>query len=422
MTERMSPRPTTIRCKQAARGRSAFTLVELMVALTVGGVALGSIYAVGAHASRHFREQQRIATTQSSVRMAMDIIKKDFQRAGFLASPNANFPSERCGGVAPDSSLLPNGTQLSAISAYIDDVIPHNPVLPTFVDPTTSKLNSPFIALDNVTLLGNYTTTAEYPISLIDSNKKAKVQQGSQSFHRDFYSPSTGLYDNNSFLEAFPVGRLVRVHTESDAVFFTTVSGNTIAPSSPTDELQLPLTLAPPPSCPTAKGWIAPVNKIQYHVAAPAASEEERFPQGTSIRTIGILKRTEVDPTATPGADQSIAALASADDNRSVLDYVVNFNLRFLMRDPSVPQNSVVWVPATALQVVTNPERVLGVIIDLAARTPEQEASVFFQNTLVSFPGDGLRTFKLFEGQAGAARVRTAHAELFLPNIAFRGY
>src|SRR5690348_14032512 len=76
--------------------RRGFTLLEVMVALAVGGIALGSLYAVGSASQRHFRQQQRISATQTSLRAAMDELKHDFQRAGYLGTPNSQMAGEIC--------------------------------------------------------------------------------------------------------------------------------------------------------------------------------------------------------------------------------------------------------------------------------------------------------------------------------------
>ncbi|HET6339704.1 MAG TPA: prepilin-type N-terminal cleavage/methylation domain-containing protein, partial [Polyangiales bacterium] len=86
------------------RSQFGFTVVELMVSLCVGGIAISSLYAVGAASTRHFREQQRISTTQSSLRSAMNQIKRDFARAGYLATPNVAANGESCG-VAPTAPV-----------------------------------------------------------------------------------------------------------------------------------------------------------------------------------------------------------------------------------------------------------------------------------------------------------------------------
>ncbi|KAF0166734.1 MAG: hypothetical protein FD160_4059, partial [Caulobacteraceae bacterium] len=79
--------------------RGGFTLLELMVALTVGGIAISSMYAIGAGSTRVFRQQNDIANAQTTLRMAMDQVKRDIARAGYLGTPDASLPGQGCGGV-----------------------------------------------------------------------------------------------------------------------------------------------------------------------------------------------------------------------------------------------------------------------------------------------------------------------------------
>ncbi|MFW5921446.1 MAG: PilW family protein, partial [Polyangiales bacterium] len=56
------------RHNRRASKTAGFTLLELMVALVAGLIAISSIYFVSAASTRHFHEQQRIAQTQMSLR------------------------------------------------------------------------------------------------------------------------------------------------------------------------------------------------------------------------------------------------------------------------------------------------------------------------------------------------------------------
>ncbi|HEX7477763.1 MAG TPA: prepilin-type N-terminal cleavage/methylation domain-containing protein [Polyangiales bacterium] len=415
----------------ATQAHAGFSLVELMVALTIGGVALTSIYAVGAASTRHFREQARISTTQTSVRMAMETIKKDFQRAGYFGTPNAEVQPERCGGGLPPTSLTPGAYKLAAVTDFFDRVAGVD-TPPAYVDSTTSQVNKPYIALDSVALVGNYTTTGEYPMRSFSTNT-VRLAQDSYSFQRDFWyngpSPPADRLLISSVTSAFALGRMVRLHAAGETFMFTTVNG---PPTVSLPDVQVPVAASTAPSgcAVTTGGWIAPVNKIQYRVMEGTYSEASRLSTGGKF---GILKRTEVDPTVAPDTTTGvITALNDASgsaplDDRSVLDYVVNFNLRFVMavkgaNNRSVP-NTVNWVAAPAADVHDLPHEIIGVIIDLAARTPEQEPSMsYLAGSFGTFTESGPRTFRVFTDRPGAARVRAAHAELLLPNIAYKGY
>src|SRR4029079_17046182 len=101
--------------------RRGFSLLELMVARPLCGIAISSIYAVGAASTRTFHQQHQVASTQSSLRIAMGQIKSDFGRAGYMGTPNANGPLCQTIG-APLHAPAPAGNgALAGIARYDSD-------------------------------------------------------------------------------------------------------------------------------------------------------------------------------------------------------------------------------------------------------------------------------------------------------------
>ena len=136
------------------------------------------------------------------------------------------------------------------------------------------------------------------------------------------------------------------------------------------------------------------------------------------------LVRMEVNPLAKP------TAMAGANEIvRVVLDYLVAFRLRFVMNAATAPGARDNFIAGNSPGLVnTNPERVRAVQIDISARTPEQDPRVPggvatcadpLAPTPPISPG---RCYQVFDKRPGLARVRTVHAEVFLPNVAFEGY
>jgi prepilin-type N-terminal cleavage/methylation domain-containing protein len=80
------------------RRAAGFTLIELMVSLTIGGLAIGSMYSIGSTLTRHYHQQQQSANAMTSLRVAIEQVKRDIARAGYLATPNI-------GPAAPHTSL-----------------------------------------------------------------------------------------------------------------------------------------------------------------------------------------------------------------------------------------------------------------------------------------------------------------------------
>jgi prepilin-type N-terminal cleavage/methylation domain-containing protein len=401
----MSNIESTRASSDRAERSAGFTLLEIMVALAVGGVALSSIYAVGAASTRHFREQQRISAAQTSLRSAMDQLKRDFQRAGFLATPNVQAQSEACAlpGAPIDNTSGAQGTgRLAAISSWIDDG-----VRPTDLDP--DDLN-PWAKVDEVTLMGNYATSGEYMGITVDPDGvTVTIDMRSQNFRRDFTEWSgaaAGQCSSTAFTTAFAVGRLIRIHTKTERNFFARISSASCPSGGPAVVV---LGDRIPPLCNVNGGWIAPVNTIGYRVVnATDVTEVSR----STVNRVALLRRTELMPDDKTKALQ-LPGNGPRVDDRAILDFVVSFNVQFITRGGTL--NSVNFLPTTKANLDAASERVRGVIIDLASRTAEHETEF----DALSLPA-GL-AFKVF-GTPGGARVRRLHAELLLPNIAYKNY
>lgn len=375
-----------------------FTLLEVMIALAVGGIALSSMYAVGSASTRHFRQQQRISATQTSLRAAMDILKRDFQRAGFMSTPNARMAGETC----TLTQGIDGSNQLAAVAGYLKGVSK-----PESLDPSGLNVSS-FYTVDQVWLTGNFATTGEYSgISIDADGRTITIPMSWQSFRRDFTDwagTTAGSCNAAAFQAAFPVGRLVRVHGLNERNFYSRVrstvcTGTTSATVVLEDDIPL--------HCNLNGGWIAPVNTMRYAVVDATGEERSRI----GLNRVSVLRRTEVQPGARTQPLRLTLGSEDPVEDRALLDYVVHFNVNFMLRRDD-GTSIVTMMPFADTAVRANPERVRGVIIDLAARTAEHEPEYSADVAAAAFR---------VHDTAGAARVRRAHAELLLPNVAYRG-
>lgn len=73
--------------------RRGLTLVELLVAVAIAGFVLSAIFAVLTTSSRTFRIQSDVASSMDRLNFAMDTIKADLRRTGYLAVPNDGLSS-----------------------------------------------------------------------------------------------------------------------------------------------------------------------------------------------------------------------------------------------------------------------------------------------------------------------------------------
>ena len=67
------------------RRQSGFSLVELMVAMTVTLIVSGAIYGLLASGGNAFRREPEVADRQQNIRLAMDLITRDVYTAGAVS-------------------------------------------------------------------------------------------------------------------------------------------------------------------------------------------------------------------------------------------------------------------------------------------------------------------------------------------------
>jgi prepilin-type N-terminal cleavage/methylation domain-containing protein len=68
---------------RAPRRRAGFTLIELMIALTISALLVGMILAIFTRMSTAYRSQQYVAELQRTLTAAHDVIGRDVRQAGF---------------------------------------------------------------------------------------------------------------------------------------------------------------------------------------------------------------------------------------------------------------------------------------------------------------------------------------------------
>lgn len=392
---------------RSARARSAFTLLELMVSLTVGGIAITSIYAVGAASARTFHQQLQIANTQGALRLAMNQLKRDIARAGYLATPWAGATGQGCG--TPDGAFENASGKLAAFSRFTNNVA-RTAGINDAVDPTQRNAANGF-TVDDLVMFGNYETGAEYPGVMHATSTQITVSQRWQSFQHDFtnwYSSTPTGFDAAAFNDAFTVNRLIRIQTAKGLRHFARVT-QVIAPtvSDPNAAVGIVFTPAIPDAClnDVDNGWVAPVSTLRYSVRNAVGSTD-----------VAQLLRENVLP-----GDKTTLLSASPAMRRAILDYVVGFNLRFTLNGDNAIGNADNYVPGASTEddttVNNNPQYIRSVTIDLAVRAPLPDPKLGWSAAACA----NMRCFQVSD-TPGAARVRRLRSEVFVPNVAFEGY
>lgn len=405
---RLAPSPSRTRRALARRPRAArragFTLLEMMVALTIGAVVIATVYTLGASASRHFQEQQRIAQLQLSVRLALDRVRRDVARAGFHATMNSAI-DQHCG-AAPSPQI--RGVSITNASPI-----------------STAALGAMAGASqgDRLELVGNFRTD---DVFLVREWQGSTLQLATNflSYRRAFLAdPATGSIDPNLVAQAFAPGTAIMARLGGGQRFWTTVSSS----SANTIGTYASITTNSTPNCPGVvgmEGWaqggvtVAPVSRVVYEIAnitggyAGSAAMTELLPRNANVTGPNtVLLRTEYNPLSG----------AILDGPTPILEHAVHFDVDVFADVGTGTNVSTIDVfddAAAQARTTTNPATIRGVRISLAARTPEQDGHL---SSDVAALGDGTpRVFRVFGDRPGAARVRSAYTEVFLPNSSAR--
>ncbi|GAB4204176.1 MAG: hypothetical protein OHK0013_18910 [Sandaracinaceae bacterium] len=384
------------------RRRHGFTLVEMMVALTIGALVIGTVYTIGSSAARHFHEQQRISQLQLSVRLALDRIRRDVARAGFLGTMDSRT-DRTCG--------PPLGTIIHAIDIVDAQGTAAFVGQPGFV-PGVSQA-------DAVTITGNFRTGDAYRIRSW-SNFNMELATTWQAYRRSFsQDPSTNVMDPALVQATFARDTPLLVRGPSGLRVWTTSAGadadtgGTRARISTTTAYQNDACRVAVPGlnhfC--ADCTVAPVSAVRYEIvrAAPPLGPTPAMRPITGENT--VLMRTEINPVTG----------AVLDGPMPVLEYAVHFDIDAYVDTAAGANPTAIALRndvEAQLATINTPARIRGVRISLAARTARQDPQL--SEGLAPLADGTPRVFDVFgRGPgSGAARVRSAYTEVFLPNMA----
>ena len=161
-----------------------FTLVELLIAFLLSSIILGAVFTVLQTSSRNFRIQGDTAQTIDRLSFAMETVKADLRRAGYMTLPN---PYPGPGGAAAESPWYqtpcappswPIGDNKLAHGVFYDSVAPTAANL--LYAPREQDRIMPFAGdgaarPDRIVLWGNYRSTQTYRPLSISSNSNQIV-------------------------------------------------------------------------------------------------------------------------------------------------------------------------------------------------------------------------------------------------------
>lgn len=379
------------------RSRSGFTLVEMMIALTAGAIVVATVYTIGASSARHFQEQQRVSQLQLAVRLALDRIRRDAQRAAFQSVADSALVSGNCGG-SPSTRIRGVVVRNDADHAVF-----------------TGMPGATSVQADQLDVTGNFRTGDTFLVRSWNGSS-LDLQTQWQGYRRTFSAdPATTTIDTSLFAQTFSSGTPVLVRGGGGQYIWTRATSSSADSTGTSARVNVSPSF--PDACrsaPGIEGWCqsgctaSPVTLVRYQILPAPAALQPRNAAVTGANT--VLYRTEYDPLDPTRQLSQVP----------ILEYAVHFDVDLITNTAATTSLPVVLTNEndTAAEARTAGPlagRVRGLRVSIAARTPEQDPHL---SEGVSGLADGTpRVFRVFGDRAGAARVRSAYTEIFLPNM-----
>jgi type II secretory pathway pseudopilin PulG len=442
------------RARRHARRQEGFTLIELTVSLLAGLIVALGIVGLSRDATHTFHEEMRGSAAEANLRTAVDRLRADLARAGYMSTGNVitdPMISKLPGVVDPINAAFLGLARLSSI--YLNQG--NQAGLPTPLSTTNG------VSPDAIDIAGNMTTTDQYEVSVIQPAaggcQQIFLNAQSPSMYRVLGLGAQGPAELNNLFQPTPPGiggqfavRLVDKTGHSQ--FLATCATNPTGIGGPDGatpfisvDPQTPVLMANVTG--TVGGLsgygsgalVNPVQIVRWQIL-PATAEPAQYSASPLVGQ--PLSPTVTDPTKYDLVRSYVDALTGnpiAATMEVVAEYAVDLVFAFSVDQGSSLQPAITTFPFDmppgtgsplwALNIVNaplngiDPARIRSVRVRLATRTSEPDRTL---NVAVPNPiGPSMYRYCMLAGgcsttnTAGVlqyARVRTVTAEVSLPN------
>ena len=399
------------------KGEGGFTLVELLVAVVLMAIVVVAIFGFFTSATTIFQVEEQIGDAQTTIRFGSDLLRKDFNRVGYLFTPSATNDPLVC--PKPSISPLRDGSQpLGLVAIQVDDGVPAD----TPVVFTGNGVDNNNIFPDAVYMIGSYSLSDTISTDLVRVNSPAdtEVYLDGADVLRVLGGGDTSAAQQ-TFDRLFSTQRLVRVGTSDGNVQIGRLTGQRDWQNGqPVVHVSGLVAKQGNVGCGvegTGENYeLALLNVVRYRVE-----------QSTVDTTRSDLVRAELDP----GSGGGVFATSVV----RVVDYATDFQvwLDAVSTAPGNPQVTPdLWGDdegntsiAEFAQGGGSWQRARAVYFGLSVRTPREDTTLFHETRELWQSGNGtvygpLFTFNLDTDYQGAAHVISMTSVADLPNVALR--
>ena len=410
------------------RSTRGFTLIELLVAVVAGMFVVIAAFLLSKGATRLFASEGRVGQAQMGLRLGVERLRSDLERAGFQSTPN----------VMMDPDVCPNPNSVG-FAAHLQSVayLPGGSTKATQSFDPNNKL-----APDAILLSGNFVGSDVYLVSDIEPSPAGGydifLQRNNGAVQRLLATGETGT-TANVMNSTFPAGHLLRVTNPLGSSQFLLIDSSSIGSGGipqihllPIPNLRVVDPASPDKRC-GISGYgmgstVNTVSTVKYDLRSTAAFAPWAYdPEGGVGETLKYdLVRTEMNYDGTEATITPPGGGAALPASSIISEYAVDLAFAFSV-DTSLPAGAS-WVEPTmkSYDFGDDNNRIVGadVVTNAATARPQRIRTIKFR--LTTRQRDADRQSNADDGGAGLmryylapnqyARARTVVGEISLIN------
>ncbi len=428
MTQLWTPPRSSARIgrRNSLRRSGGFTLVELLVSLVAGLIVALAVVSLSKSATQTFYEEQRAASAEMSLRLAIDRVRQDVERASFMGSGNVQADTFVPLDATQALTKVPTGAPVGLVNLAGIRLDREGSMAGT---PLSQGAGNSFPA-DAIFLTGNFTTADQYAVQSVTTGTLCGGQSfnlavSSAAWYRVTTSPNPATSLSQMFTPVAGKEFMARVADDLGRFQYVLVCGAGLAGPTPFVEID-PTT----PINVTQYGFIDgrltinPVQTIRWEIKQlPAAAFPKYAPldPGAGQPAKYDLVREWVDATNTIVGDPELIAEYAVDLKFAFTADIGNYT--GLLPAPAMvayqfdAAENAALAPATET-AATQPQRIRSVRIRLSTRSPFGDRGA----PLSAPDGYQMRYCTQASGCTTSvdskdfARMRTLSTEVSLPN------